>query len=62
MRILVVGAGSTDGFFGAKLAKAGRDVTLLVRPQRLIQLEQNGLSVRSPAGDIDIEPQLITAA
>ncbi|EJN34311.1 ketopantoate reductase family protein [Pseudomonas sp. GM80] len=62
MRILIVGAGSTGGFFGAKLAKAGRDVTFLVRPQRLSQLEQNGLSVRSAAGDIDIEPQLITAA
>ena len=62
MRILIVGAGSTGGFFGAKLAKAGRDVIFLVRPQRLIHLEQNGLSVRSTAGDIDIEPQLITAA
>ncbi|MFL1529176.1 ketopantoate reductase family protein [Pseudomonas sp. O230] len=62
MRILIVGAGSTGGFFGAKLAKAGRDVTLLVRPQRLAQLEQDGLHVKSPAGDIDIEPQLVTAA
>jgi 2-dehydropantoate 2-reductase len=59
---LIVGAGSTGGFFGAKLAKAGRDVTFLVRPQRLAQLEQDGLHVKSPAGDIDIEPQLITAA
>ncbi|MQT91005.1 ketopantoate reductase family protein [Pseudomonas helleri] len=62
MRILIVGAGSTGGFFGAKLAKAGRDVTFLVRPQRLTQLEQHGLCVRSPAGDLDIKPQLITAA
>lgn len=50
MRILIVGAGSTGGFFGAKLAKAGRDVTFLVRPQRLAQLEQDGLHVKSPAG------------
>ncbi|WP_160105622.1 ketopantoate reductase family protein [Pseudomonas izuensis] len=61
MRILIVGAGSTGGFFGAKLAKAGRDVTFLVRAQRLAQLEQHGLSVKSAAGDIEIEPQLITA-
>jgi 2-dehydropantoate 2-reductase len=52
MRILIVGAGSTGGFLGAKLAKAGRDIIFLVRPQRLIHLEQNGLSVRSTAGDI----------
>ena len=32
--ILVVGAGATGGFFGALLAKRGRDVTFLVRPQR----------------------------
>lgn len=62
MRILIVGAGSTGGFFGAKLAEAGRDVTFLVRPQRLMLLQQHGLSVRSPAGNIDIQPQLITAA
>ncbi|EJM79185.1 ketopantoate reductase [Pseudomonas sp. GM60] len=53
MRILIVGAGSTGGFFGAKLASAGRDVTFLVRPQRLSQLEQLGLCVKSPAGDIE---------
>lgn len=62
MRILIVGAGSTGGFFGAKLAKARRDVTFLVRPQRLTQLQQHGLCIKSPAGDIQIEPQLITAA
>ncbi|HEY1700015.1 MAG TPA: 2-dehydropantoate 2-reductase N-terminal domain-containing protein [Trebonia sp.] len=26
-RILVVGAGATGGYFGARLAQAGRDVT-----------------------------------
>lgn len=62
MRILIVGAGSTGGFFGAKLAKAGRDVTFLVRPQRLSQLEQHGLYIQSPAGDIEIQPQLITSS
>jgi len=62
MRILIVGAGSTGGFFGAKLAKAGRDVTFLVRPQRLRLLEQHGLCVRSPAGDIEIKPQLISSS
>lgn len=61
MRILIVGAGSTGGFFGAKLAKAGRDVTFLVRSQRLSQLQQHGLCIKSPAGDIEIQPQLITS-
>jgi 2-dehydropantoate 2-reductase len=29
MRLLVVGAGSTGGYFGGRLAEAGRDVTFL---------------------------------
>jgi 2-polyprenyl-6-methoxyphenol hydroxylase-like FAD-dependent oxidoreductase len=32
MQILVVGAGAVGGYFGARLAQAGRDVTFLVRP------------------------------
>ena len=34
-RILVVGAGAVGGYFGARLAQAGRDVTFLVRHKRL---------------------------
>ena len=38
MRALVVGAGSVGGYFGGRLAAAGRDVTFLVRSQRAAQL------------------------
>ena len=34
MRILIVGAGALGGYFGGRLAQAGRDVTFLVRPRR----------------------------
>ncbi|MCX4822921.1 hypothetical protein OG883_24130 [Streptomyces sp. NBC_01142] len=34
MRILVVGAAATGGFSGARLVRAGRDVTFPVRPHR----------------------------
>jgi 2-dehydropantoate 2-reductase len=40
MRLLVVGAGSTGGYFGGRLAQAGRDVTFLVRPARATQLRK----------------------
>ncbi|WP_306780170.1 2-dehydropantoate 2-reductase N-terminal domain-containing protein, partial [Acinetobacter baumannii] len=43
MRLLVVGAGSTGGYFGGRLAEAGRDVTFLVRPRRAAQIEADGL-------------------
>ena len=62
MRILVVGAGAIGGYFGARLAEAGRDVTFLVRPKRAEQLAQ-GLFVLSPKGDVHLPtPQLVTAA
>ncbi|MEE7458978.1 2-dehydropantoate 2-reductase [Methylorubrum populi] len=62
MRILVVGAGATGGYFGARLAEAGRDVTFLVRPARAEKLAAQGLRVRSPVGDLTIDaPQTVTA-
>jgi len=62
MRILVVGAGAIGGYFGARLAEAGRNVTFLVRPKRAEQLGR-GLVVRSPLGDAIITaPELVTAS
>ncbi|TAL97795.1 MAG: 2-dehydropantoate 2-reductase [Paraburkholderia sp.] len=54
MRILVVGAGATGGYFGGRLAAAGRDVTFLVRAQRAEELKQTGLVIRSPRGDLTL--------
>lgn len=63
MRILVVGAGAIGGYFGARLATAGRDVTFLVRPRRASALAQSGLQVRSALGDVSIAtPQLVASA
>jgi 2-dehydropantoate 2-reductase len=61
MRILVVGAGSTGGYFGGRLAQAGRDVTFLVRPSRAEHLRSNGLQIISPHGDVTISPNLVVA-
>jgi 2-dehydropantoate 2-reductase len=52
MRLLILGAGATGGYFGGRLAEAGRDVTFLVRPGRAEQLARDGLVVTSPHGDI----------
>ena len=46
MRILVLGAGGTGGYFGGRLAEAGVDVTFLVRPARAAQLDAEGLVIR----------------
>lgn len=62
MRILVVGAGATGGYFGARLAQAGRDVTFLVRERRFQQLQQTGLVLKTPGGTEVIPPQLAQAS
>lgn len=51
MRILVIGAGATGGYFGGRLLEAGRDVTFLVREKRAELLAKNGLTIKSPLGD-----------
>jgi 2-dehydropantoate 2-reductase len=61
MKILVVGAGAVGGYFGARLAQAGRDVTFLVRPSRAQHLRSEGLRVISPHGDLTLQPRTITA-
>jgi 2-dehydropantoate 2-reductase len=61
MRLLVVGAGSTGGYFGGRLAEAGRDVTFLVRPARAAHLRDHGLQIVSPNGDVTLKPKLVTA-
>lgn len=62
MRTLIVGAGATGGYFGARLAEAGADVTFLVRPARAAKLAADGLNVRSPLGDLHLPaPPTVTA-
>jgi 2-dehydropantoate 2-reductase len=47
MRIVVMGSGGTGGFFGAKLARAGEDVTFVARGEHLRAIQANGLRVKS---------------
>jgi 2-dehydropantoate 2-reductase len=54
MRILVIGAGAVGGYFGARLAAAGRDVTFLVRGARAQQLRRTGLNATSPDGNVSV--------
>jgi len=51
MRILVIGAGATGGYFGGRLLESGQDVTFLVREKRAAQLAEHGLVIRSSFGD-----------
>ncbi len=61
MRILILGAGGTGGYFGGRLAQAGVDVTFLVREERAAQLQRDGLVIRSPLGDAAFPVAHVTA-
>ena len=61
MRILILGAGGTGGYFGGRMAQAGVDVTFLVRPARAAQLQRDGLVIRSPLGDAAFPVRHVTA-
>jgi 2-dehydropantoate 2-reductase len=62
MKILVLGAGATGGFFGGRLANAGADVTFLVRPKRQALLAANGLRIESAQGNVALPVATVTKA
>ena len=47
MKIVVIGSGGTGGYFGAKLAKAGEDVTFVARGAHLQAMREHGLTIQS---------------
>jgi 2-dehydropantoate 2-reductase len=55
MRIGVMGSGGVGGYFGARLAQAGCDVTFIARGAHLQAIRANGLLVESKLGNIHIE-------
>jgi 2-dehydropantoate 2-reductase len=54
MRIAIMGSGAVGGYFGARLAAAGQDVTFIARGAHLEALRTRGLRIRSPDGDIHL--------
>ena len=56
MRVLVLGAGAVGGYFGARLAEGGHDVTLVARGENLDALRRDGLSVRLADRTMHLSP------
>ncbi|MSQ28494.1 MAG: 2-dehydropantoate 2-reductase [Dehalococcoidia bacterium] len=56
MRIAVIGAGAVGGHFGARLARAGNDVSFIARGRTLVALRDAGIRVESPLGDFAVDP------
>jgi 2-dehydropantoate 2-reductase len=56
--ILVVGAGSVGGYFGAHLAKNNPNVSFLLRPRTCEAVRKNGLTIRSAGGNFTVHPKV----
>ena len=48
MRVAIVGSGAVGGYFGAKLAQSGQDVSFVARGAHLAAIRERGLQIRSP--------------
>jgi 2-dehydropantoate 2-reductase len=55
MRFAILGSGAVGGYYGARLARAGSDVTFIARGPHLQAIRDHGLSIRSPQlGDFTV--------
>jgi len=60
MRVAIYGTGGAGGYFGAQLARTGEDVTFVARGQHLKAIQEHGLCVETPTGEIVIQPAKAT--
>lgn len=59
MNILIVGTGGVGGFYGAKLAQGGEQVTCLARGRVLETLQKNPIKIESYQGNFSTELRVI---
>lgn len=55
MRIAIVGSGGVGGYFGARLARGGADVTFLARGAHLAAMQTRGIAIEGP-DEIRVNP------
>ena len=56
MRIAIFGTGGAGGYFGARLARSGEEVTFIARGKHLEAMRESGLRVDSVLGDFVVHP------
>jgi 2-dehydropantoate 2-reductase len=59
LRIAIMGSGGLGGYFGARLAKGGADVTFIARGAHLAAMRERGLAIESTAESFHL-PQVRT--
>jgi 2-dehydropantoate 2-reductase len=55
MRVVVIGSGAVGGYYGAKLARAGHEVTFIARGAHLRAIRERGLLIWSSLGDFRVQ-------
>ncbi|HYN16232.1 MAG TPA: 2-dehydropantoate 2-reductase [Terriglobales bacterium] len=58
MRFLIAGAGAIGAYIGARMARAGFDVTLFARGPHLRAMQEHGVRVKSGDGDFEARPKI----
>jgi 2-dehydropantoate 2-reductase len=58
MKFLVAGAGAIGAYVGARMARAGFDVTLFARGPHLRAMQEHGVQVKSSEGDFTAHPKI----
>ena len=61
MKITVMGPGGVGGYFGARLAAAGNDVTFVARGAHLEAMKAKGLRLDSEIGNLHLNPVKVVA-
>jgi 2-dehydropantoate 2-reductase len=56
MKIVMMGSGGVGGYYGARLAQAGHEVTFVARGAHLQAIRRSGLRVKSDLGDAHVQP------
>jgi 2-dehydropantoate 2-reductase len=56
MKIVMMGSGGVGGYYGARLAQAGNEVTFVARGPHLQAIRRSGLRVKSELGDAHVQP------
>jgi len=61
MNIVIYGTGGVGGYFGARLAQAGNNVTFIARGKHLEAIQKKGLQLKSIKGDCVVYPANATS-
>ncbi len=59
MKFVIVGAGAIGAYVGARMARAGQDVTLFARGPHLRAMQERGVRVAGPDGEFEARPAIV---